>query len=211
MTDRAGRVPDSTGRRDEAGITLIEMLIYMALLAIVTALVASGIITGIKAQKTVNSVDNASTSAQVITESLQAGIGSGTNTYTLAAVGSDQLVRSRSISLGTSIPSTTPTPTASCVAWYFSTTYHELLTYASTSTAGSTPTLATTGLPSTAGWRVLSANVYPTSPATTVFTATSTSVLGVAFTVTAGSSSVRENTSYIVPTQTNTTATPTTC
>ena len=102
--------PDLT---DEDGFTLVELLIYTLLLAVVLAIVGGFMINSIKSSNTVRTTSEASTEGQQIAGSLQAGIQNAT-----AVTGTDYsdgsaLVIARVATRGTSL-------NWACEAWYYS-------------------------------------------------------------------------------------------
>jgi hypothetical protein len=67
-----GRRPES--RRDEEGVTLVELIVYIAVGALFAGLVASLFLSGLQSQAQTQDRDTATGKAQVVTDMLQASI-----------------------------------------------------------------------------------------------------------------------------------------
>jgi hypothetical protein len=143
-------------RTDERGLTLIELLVYMVLLVLVL-IVAGGFLGSTLIQsKTVRAVDDNSTAAQLVADSIESGIRNSSDYSLTSPVGTDQMLVARVASKGATL-------SWSCAAWYYSAAEGSIrMTRSSTQIVA--PTTA-----QFATWTLLHAGVHPIS-GTTIFT-----------------------------------------
>ena len=99
----------------EAGITLVELLIYALLSLVVLAVVGGVLATGLRTQATVQTVTDATITAQQIVSSIQSGVrnASAVTVVSPPTAGSQMLI-ARVVGMDPS--SAAP----SCQAWYYS-------------------------------------------------------------------------------------------
>jgi len=104
---------NATPSRSEQGFTLVELIVYSALLLVVVALVVGFFISGLTATNRVEAITSASTSGQVVADSIEMNIRNATDFHLSTPVGSDQFLVARTAQRG-------PVLSWSCVAWYYS-------------------------------------------------------------------------------------------
>jgi type II secretory pathway pseudopilin PulG len=149
----------------EDGITLIELLVSSMLAIVILTIAGSMLISGLRTQETATSVTDATTSAQQIARSLQAGVrnASALSTTTGGDAGSQVL-------LARVLDSTANSTAAHCQAWYY-TTQNGGAVYTTTSSAA----IAIPGGPPGSGWTLLGTGVSPSASGGPVFLAPSNS------------------------------------
>ncbi|MBI3428590.1 MAG: prepilin-type N-terminal cleavage/methylation domain-containing protein [Actinobacteria bacterium] len=166
-------------RTRESGFTLLELLITSTL-SIIVVMIAGGIlINGLRTQEMTHTVTDASTTAQQVVRSVQAGVKNASAiTVVSDAVTGTQLLLARTIGLD-------PTSTAaSCQAWYY-TPSNGGAVYTRKTTPASLITLPAGG-PSGV-WTVLGTGITPADPVTgKVFNAPSGGRVELKFDVKAG-------------------------
>jgi len=175
MHEQRGRPPK---RRDD-GISLVELIVAMSLLALVLAIAGGVLINGLKTQQTTNAVTNAANTAQQIASSIQSGV----RNATAVVVTSDETVGTQLLivrKVGVD-PSSTA---ASCQAWYYTP-----LNGGSVYTRTSSPAAAIAvpiGEPDVS-WSLLGTGVSPADTVTgRVFNAPTGSRVDIKFNVSAG-------------------------
>jgi len=162
-----------TPASEDEGVTLVELIIYLAVGALILALMAGLLINGLKSQAQTTDRDTATARSTIVTNSLQTSIRNATafkvetNGLTVRAV------------------VVTGAATWQCRAWSVS---GGNLMYKTSSTV--------IPVTSTAGWTTLAPGVAVTAPATTAFTAVGNQ-LSAAFTVTAGAAAVPVTTGVV--------------
>jgi len=137
------------GRRTDAGLTLVELTIAMALSVLILGVAVGLFASAAKSQTTISDRSNASTSAQLVMRSLTQGIENASE-FTVQASGSDLMVVARTASTGTTL-------TWKCRAWYYQASSRTVRT---TTTADGTKIL----LPTSAqlgSWGRLAIGVQP--------------------------------------------------
>jgi type II secretory pathway pseudopilin PulG len=149
----------------EGGITLIELLVSSMLAIVILTIAGSMLISGLRTQETATSVTDATTSAQQIARSLQAGVrnASALSTTTGGDPGSQVL-------LARVLDSTANSTSAHCQAWYY-TTQNGGAVYTTTNSAA----IAIPGGPPGSGWTLLGTGVSPSASGGPVFLAPSNS------------------------------------
>jgi type II secretory pathway pseudopilin PulG len=145
----------------EAGITLVELLIYMLLSVIVLAVVGGVLVTGLRTQARVQTVTDATTTAQQIVSSIQSGVrnASAVTVISPPTAGSQMLI-ARVVGMD---PASTA---ATCQAWYYTPTNGGAVYMKKTSSPISQP-----GSDPPSGWSLLGVGVTPSSNGGSVFTA----------------------------------------
>jgi hypothetical protein len=168
-------------RRDdrEAGFTLPELITSSLLFSLVLLVIVGVVIGSNNTETIVATVTSATSSGQLVSNSLVSGIRNSQNSLNTAVPlkltfpsGNDQMVESLVLGSAT-------TASSKCKAWYYSATKKSI--YAMTSAAAITA-------PSTAqlsSWRLLATGVTPIT-GTTVFTLSGTKGLTFSFQVNAG-------------------------
>ena len=150
-------------RHAEAGITLVELLIYAFLSLIVLAIVGGVLASGLRTQAAVRTVTDAATTAQQIVSSVQSGVRNASAvTIVSPPTAGSQLLIARVI--GTNPTSTAPT----CQAWYYTPSNGGAIYTKKTSPA------AVIAIPSSdppSGWSLLGVGVTPSASAGAVFAA----------------------------------------
>ncbi len=134
-----------TQARDDEGITLVELLIYIFLAVIVLTIVGSILINSFRAESQVRDAAESADSAQLIAESLGRGIRNASAIDISAPATDSLLVRTRSIDASAG-------GAWYCHAWIWS--GDELRTTRSASAISSAPDSATV-----AGWTLLATDV----------------------------------------------------
>ncbi|WP_210479831.1 PilW family protein [Naasia sp. SYSU D00948] len=148
---------------DDRGLTLIELIVTVALLALVLAGVSGVFIAGIGAQRDVSSTTSASAQAQVVTRSIVQGIRNSSWFTAESATAAGQLVRARVAAVDA-----TGTATWRCVAWFWSAGDSALYTDSSTAGPVAAPAAA-----DPAGWTLLADDVRLPAGTSAPFTASS--------------------------------------
>ncbi|MEJ1231044.1 MAG: hypothetical protein WDM88_11105 [Galbitalea sp.] len=170
---------ESETTRGEAGFTLVELMVASLLTVIVVGVIGGILISSQNTQGVVSTVGTATTSGQLVTNSIESGIRNSENWSTrlrpLHAHGArrgDQLLTALVVGGGA-------TAVAKCTAWYYSASTGSIR-YRSSATAIPTPTSATLS-----SWSLLSSGVMPIS-GTSVFSLTGTNGVSIAFKENAG-------------------------
>jgi Tfp pilus assembly protein FimT len=159
----------SREHRDDAGVTLVELLVYIFITVIIGALMAGVFINGLKSQTTTTDRDTATGKAQVVTNSLQTSLrnasavspASGTTNALVALVA-------------------TGSSGWQCRAW--------VLTSAGTLVYRASSSAINTG--NTTGWTVLASGVTGTFTGGKAFSLSSSTQVGYAFSVSVSSATV---------------------
>jgi hypothetical protein len=139
----------------EAGVTLVELLIYVVLLGVVFILVTTMLINSLNTQQTVYGVIGSSTQAQSAADSIETGIRSSSAFQLTAPSGTSQFLTAR-VPTGASASSIT----WSCAAWYWSSTSKQIR-YKVSSTA-----IASVNDSTSASWSTLANGVIAGSGST---------------------------------------------
>ena len=103
-------------RRGDGGFTLVELLVYVALLALVLFILGGMLISGLTAERSVTRASDETRLGQLISRSVDKGIRNAT-AFKTVSVGSDQILLARSAVVD--IAGTTTTATWRCMAWYY--------------------------------------------------------------------------------------------
>jgi type II secretory pathway pseudopilin PulG len=98
-------------RRDESGVSLPELLIYVLVLGIVLGIVGSIMSTTQSVESRVRASTQAATSAQLAANSVESGI-RNSRAFSVVNIGENQLLIARTIDGGQPV-------TWSCTTWYF--------------------------------------------------------------------------------------------
>jgi type II secretory pathway pseudopilin PulG len=139
----------------DEGFTLIELLVYMSLLTMVLVIVGAFMIDSLKVERDVSSAADATSTAQLVSTSVQAAVRNGSGVKVLSA-GSDgsQMLVARTTTRGETVSWV-------CQAWYFSAS--DKAVYTKTS---QTPAVAIT-LPTSSplgSWTLLGSGITPSKP-----------------------------------------------
>lgn len=97
----------------EAGMTLVELLVYSLLLVVILAIGGSIIISTIGSQQTVSSIGSAASQGQLVSSSVEVGIRNASAFQASAPTAFGQLLRSRTVDVTTAGASTW-----GCRAWF---------------------------------------------------------------------------------------------
>jgi hypothetical protein len=153
-TDQHRSEQDSADQRD-AGVTLIELLVYCLLSVIVLGLVGTMLIQSLKVQTQVQGTNSAASTGQLVSSSVNRGVRNSTTVSWASSASGELLVARTNNSVGT----------VSCgyKAWYYSISASSIYTTTSSSaiTEPNTSQLAT--------WTVLATGIQK-SGATFIFT-----------------------------------------
>jgi hypothetical protein len=164
--DRNEASPEDTV---DSGVTLVELLVYSALLLVVLVALSSLFIATATAQKNVEAVTESSNAAQVASRSIAAGIRSSSNYLLTTPTPGTQLLTARvAVGTGASI-------VWMCQGWYYSAS-EKTIRYSTSNTALAAPTTT---------WLLLASGIKPGSTGA-VFAADSSKV-SIDFVATAGS------------------------
>jgi hypothetical protein len=182
----------------DRGFTLIELVIYCSLLAVVMLVVAGITISALRAQTIVRSMGAASNGAQLVVRSVGGGIRNSSSFQVAAPTAAGQLLRAR-VAAGTSGLSWT------CTAWYYSSSNGSL--YMTTN-----PTAMVTapvGIPT--GWSLLATGVSLPSGVTQPFTASGTQLKTALRVAAGGAAPVLITTTFAQYPQSDLTTSPVQC
>ncbi|KFF58380.1 hypothetical protein JF66_19005 [Cryobacterium sp. MLB-32] len=97
----------------DQGFTLVELIVYSALLLVVLALVGGFFMTGLTASSRVEAVTKASNAGQTVADSIEMNIRNSTDFHLSVPVGTDQFLVARTAKRGATL-------SWGCVAWYYS-------------------------------------------------------------------------------------------
>jgi prepilin-type N-terminal cleavage/methylation domain-containing protein len=150
-------------RGDDRGFTLIELIVYMALLALVIAGLGGVFVAGIGAQRDVASSTSASGEAQLVSRSLVQGIRNASSFTAGTRDAAGQVVRARVASTDGA-----GTTTWRCVAWFWSAGASAVYTASSATGPVAAPTESTP-----VGWTLLASGATVPSGVTAPFSAAS--------------------------------------
>lgn len=150
--------------REDSGFTLVELLVYLSLLALVLFILGGMLVSSLTVQNTVAGASEGSKLGQLISRSVGNGIRNATalDIYT-DAITKDQLLRTRSSVV--SVSSGTTTETWRCMAWYWRASDGAL--FATSKSTGLVPKPGTVA-PATplSQWAYYGAGVKPLTPTT---------------------------------------------
>lgn len=154
---------------DDEGITLVELIVYVVIAALVTGLMAGIFINGLRSQTAATDRDTATGRAGVVTNSLQTSLRNATAVNPATGSGNTLIA-----------VVTTGTSGWQCRAWSLTSTGN--LVYKASSTSFS--------VASTAGWTVLASGVKGSFAGGKVFSSSSATQVRYAFSVTTSASTV---------------------
>ncbi|TFC77195.1 hypothetical protein E3O45_07460 [Cryobacterium sp. TMS1-20-1] len=97
----------------ERGYTLVELIVYSSLLIIVVAVVAGLFVSGLTATERVQTVTAATTSGQVVADSIETNVRNSTDFLLTTPAGTDQFLVARTVNRDSTL-------SWHCVAWYYS-------------------------------------------------------------------------------------------
>ena len=140
----------------EAGFTLIELIVYSALLLLVLSVVAGLFISGLNTATRVRTVANASTAGQIVADSVETNIRNASDFQLTVPTGTDQFLVARTAQRGATLA-------WSCIAWYYSASGTGSILFKQSATAIPAPTAADLST-----WVLLNQGVSPVS-GTTIF------------------------------------------
>ncbi|WP_166789284.1 MULTISPECIES: type II secretion system protein J [unclassified Cryobacterium] len=167
------------GEPADNGFTLIELLVYMSLATIVLFIVGGFLIDSLKVERDVSQAAEATTTAQLISTSVQSAVRNG-SAVGLVNAGSDgsQMLITRTTTRGSTLSWV-------CQAWYYSASNKAIYTKTS-----ATPAVAI-ALPASAPagtWTLLGSGIGPSQSGVSVFSSTADSAT-LSFEVAAGTRS----------------------
>jgi len=151
-------VPHHRDDIGEAGFSLVELIVYSALLVVVGAIVVGFFASGLTTVTHVREVTSASTAAQVVADSVQTNIRNATDFQLTTPAGTDQFLVARTAQRD-------PTLAWGCVAWYYSAAADGKIYFRQSPAAIVVPTAA-----ELATWTLVDTGVTPVS-GSTIFTA----------------------------------------
>ena len=97
----------------ERGYTLVELIVYSSLLIVVVAVVAGLFVSGLTATERVQTVTAATTSGQVVADSIETNVRNSTDFLLSTPAGTDQFLVARTVNRDSTL-------SWQCVAWYYS-------------------------------------------------------------------------------------------
>lgn len=220
MTNRApGSAAGDTSEkaRDDAGFTLIELMVYAILAVIVMSIVGGVIITTVRVQRTTTSISSATDEVQLAATTITDSVRNASGIDALTQTTAGQLLRARVASTTQTGPASAPvtSTTWKCYGWYYSIKSSTLYMASSATSMIAAPTLSSTGVPTSTGWTALASGV--TTPSGTGKTvpfddAGGSKLLTLNLLVaSADASKIRISTSSQVSAQSGTGSVPTTC
>lgn len=135
-------------RRDDSGVTLVEMLVYSLLLGLVFALVGGILVNSLTTQRDVRAMSETTSAGQVVIRSFDRVVRNATEMEIPAVFGGDLIiVKSRQVD-----PTDDP-DTWICRAWHFDEAAGELRTMSDSAT-GTPATVGLTTAVDSSGWVV---------------------------------------------------------
>lgn len=146
------------------GFTLVELLVYVAMLGIVLSILGGMLISGLNVERTVTRANEETRLGQLISRSIEKGVRNAT-AFKVESVGSDQILRARSADV--KISGTTTTVTWRCMAWYYRASDGAFFSTTRTAGAVSKPGTVAPATPLTA-WTLYGSGVKPVASATPV-------------------------------------------
>lgn len=158
--------------RDERGITLIELIIYSALMVVIITIVGGILGVALTGQRDIAASSSGSNSGQLVAQSISTGVRSATEITVKTVSPSTQMLIIRT-------PGKAATASARCQAWYFTTDNGGAVYSKSSTSAIPTPTAA-----QLATWTKLASGVQlstRTGAPATILTADSTPTRSVTF------------------------------
>ena len=126
--------------KDDSGLTLIELLVYVVVSSIVLLVVSTIIISAVSGQSVVVANSSTSGNSRAIARSMEVGVGNASDISIEAASAYGQMVRVRTAVV------TSSSTTWRCQAWFYSSTMNAFYVKSSTSTISNftaTPNLTT--------------------------------------------------------------------
>jgi hypothetical protein len=185
----------------EAGLSMVELLIYIMLSVVVLGIGGNVLISSIQAQRDMSNLADSTSISQLVTSSVRSGIRNSSAFQVATPTALGQLVRSRSVSTTSAGVSTW-----SCRAWYLtaSGTF-----YQKTSTTGliAAPTIAS----DLSTWQMITTGVTVPTGTSQAFTGSSGQI-DMTIQVTNGATkAVLSKTTILARPQANTLTVPTTC
>ncbi|TFB96788.1 hypothetical protein E3O42_16755 [Cryobacterium adonitolivorans] len=138
------------------GFTLIELIVYSALLMLVLSVIGGLFISGLNTATAVRTVTNASTAGQIVADSVETNIRNASDFRLTVPTGTDQFLVARTAQRGATL-------TWSCIAWYYSAAGAGRIFFKQSDLAILAPTASELG-----SWVLLNDGVRPIS-GTTIF------------------------------------------
>jgi type II secretory pathway pseudopilin PulG len=185
----------------EAGLTMVELLVYMILSVVVLGIGGNVLISSLQAQRDMSNLADSTSLSQLVTSSVRSGIRNSSAFEVATPTALGQLVRSRSVTTTSAGVSTW-----ACRAWYLtaSGTF-----YQKTSTTGTIAAPTVIGDLST--WQMVTSGLSVPTGTSQAFTGSAGQV-DLAIQVTNGSTkAVLSKTTIVARPQANTLTVPTTC
>lgn len=161
LIPRTGSRLRAVVRAGNRGFTLVELLVYVALLTMVLLVLGGMLISGLTTERTVTRAGDETRLGQLISRSIEKGIRNAT-AFKTESIGSDQILRARSADV--SVSGSTTTVSWRCMAWYYRASDGAF--FATTRTAGAVPYPATATPLS--GWTYYGSGVKPTAGSSVV-------------------------------------------
>jgi Tfp pilus assembly protein PilW len=135
----------------ETGFTLIELIVYSALLLLVMSVVGGFFISGLETATAVRTMTNASTSGQIVADSVETNIRNASDFQLTVPGGTDQFLVARTAQRGSTLSWT-------CIAWYYSAAGSGSIRFKQSSTAILAPTASELST-----WILLNEGIVPAS------------------------------------------------
>lgn len=152
MSRLVGRLRRADG---DAGITLVELLVYSVLSVVVITVVGSLLVRTLVSQRDVRSVTGATTAAQLVAASVEAGVRNAAAVRPPVTLeGADELLVARVAQVDAA-----GTPGWRCQGWFYDASESTLSTRTTPASAGSAAITAPTTAGHLATWTVLATGV----------------------------------------------------
>jgi len=152
-------------RPADRGVTLVELLVYSALLVLVLTIVGSMLYRALVSQRDVRAVTEASNTAQLVASSVESGVRNAAAIKYTALAGADELLVARA-SFGSTVA-----PSWTCVGWFYDASEKVLYTRRVSPTGAPTPAITAPSTPANyATWVALADGVVPLTVGAHVFT-----------------------------------------
>lgn len=141
----------------EQGYTLVELIVYSSLLIVVVGVIAGLFVSGVTTTERVKELTAATTSAQVVADSIETNVRNSTDFLLTAPTGTDQFLVARTATRDATL-------SWQCVAWYYSAAGTGSIRFTQSSTAILQPTPSELQT-----WTLVQEGITPTS-GTSIFT-----------------------------------------
>ena len=152
----AQRVTELRARRDDSGVSLVELIIYSLLLSFVVFIAGGLLIQTLETQRDTTSLNEASNSAQVAVREMERGLRNAVEVRFPSAHGGNLLIIKTRVGDDPALASSWE-----CRAWYYDAASDEIR-YIEGPATGTPVTRGLTAPLNTSAWRTVLSNVVPT-------------------------------------------------